>query len=150
MSRMKVFATNKRARFDYDITETMMAGIVLSGPETKSVRGGGVSLRGSFIAIQGDEAYLTNAHINPYPHAQGLAGYEPTSRRKLLVHRRELSQLIAAKNAGFGVVPLAIGASGRYLKIEVGIGRGKKRHDKRQTIKERETTRQMRRDIKRV
>ncbi len=145
---MKVIASNKRARFDYDIAEKLIAGIVLSGPETKSAKAGHISLKGSFVSTAGGEAYLTGAHITPYAQAGPHVPHEPERSRKLLIHRRQLDQIVAAKQAGLSVVPLAAGVERGFVKVEVGIGRSKKRYDKRQTIKSRDTTRELSRAVK--
>ena len=146
---MKIIATNKRARFDYEITEKIVAGIVLAGHEVKSVKSGSVGLKGSFVSFHGNEAYLTNAHITQYKQASNLKCYEPTASRKLLMHRRELDRLLGAlKSEGKTAVPTAIGIERGLVKIEIGIGRGKKRHDKRETIKKRDMLRDAHRDVK--
>jgi len=146
---MKILATNKRARYDYEITETLVAGLVLAGHEVKSVKQGAISLKGSFISFQGDEAFLTNAHITRYKHASGVADYEPTQSRKLLLHRKELDKLLAEiKTAGKTAVPTAVGLERGLVKIEVGIGRGKKNYDKRETIKKRDMIRDASLEIK--
>jgi SsrA-binding protein len=147
---MKVLAKNRRVRFDYQIDELIVAGLVLSGDEVKSVRAGHASLKGSFIALTNGEAYLTNAHITPYAHAFDKTAFDPTRNRKLLLHAKQLQHLIAQKQAGFSVVPTALLQDKRYLKIEIGIGRGKKRYDKRETIKRRDTERELQRQVKTV
>ena len=146
---MKVLATNKRARFDYEIHQTYLAGIMLSGQEVKSVRSGAISLKGSFVQFKNHEAYLTNATITPYKHASTLADYSPTQNRKLLLQKKQLVELRAAiQSSGMSVVPLAVGLDHNLVKVELGMGRGKKRFDKRQTIKKRDMLRDAGRDIK--
>ncbi len=145
---MKLLAKNKRATYDYEITERLVAGLALSGPEVKSVKAGNVSLKGSFIALRDGEAYVTNAHINPYPHAPLEHQTDPTRNRKLLLHRRQLEQLIAHKQSGLSVVPTALLLERNLVKLEIGIGRGKKRYDKRQSIKSRDVERELSRTIK--
>ena len=146
---MKIVATNKRARYDYDVTENLVAGIVLAGHEVKSVKSGSVSLKGSFVSFKGDEAYLTNAHITQYKQASNLKSYDPTASRKLLLHRRELDRLLGALMAeGKTAVPTAMGIERGLVKVEIGIGRGKKRHDKRETIKKQDMLRDADRDVK--
>lgn len=144
---MKVLAKNRRATFDYAIAERLTAGLVLSGPEVKSAKSGAASLKGSFIVIRDAEAYLTNAHITPYQHAR-TEGYEPTRERKLLLHRKQLDSLIASKQSGLSIIPTAMLQAGPFVKLEIGIGRGKKRYDKRQTIKRRDTIRDIARTVK--
>lgn len=146
---MKILAKNKRARYDYEIKETLMAGLVLAGHEVKSVKAGHISLKGSFISFHGDEAYLTNAHINLYTNASNIKGYEPTRSRKLLLHRREIERLLGeAKAQGMAVVPLSIGSERGLVKVELGIGRGKKHFDKREAIKKRDMIRDANREVK--
>ena len=143
---MKVIARNRRATFDYDITDKMTAGLVLAGSEVKSVRAGHVSLKGSFIAAHDGELYLINAHINPYSFA--AANHEPTRSSKLLLHKKQISLVSQALDqAGLSAVPLVIGLERGLIKLEIGIGRGKKRFDKRETTKRRELAREAERDI---
>ncbi len=139
---MKIVAKNKRASYDYDIAERLIAGIVLAGHEVKSVKAGHISLKGSFITIHGGEAYLANAHITQYKHAANIKGYDPVQSRKILLHRREIDQMTGAiQSQGMTAVPLAVGIERGLVKVEVGIGRGKKRFDKRETIKKRDMLR---------
>jgi len=146
---MRVLAKNRRATFDYEITERLVAGLVLSGPEVKSLKAGHGSLKGSFIALRENEAYVNNAHITPYANAADAATTDPTRARKLLLHRRQIDQLIAHKQSGLSVVPTALLLAGNLIKIEIGIGRGKKHYDKRETIKRRDTDREVARQLKR-
>lgn len=146
---MKILATNKRARFDYEISKTLIAGVVLSGQEVKSARSGAVSLKGSFVQFKGHEAYLTNTTISAYKNAVGLESYDPLQNRKLLLQKRQLTDLREAiQSGGMTVVPLAVGLDHNLIKIELGLGRGKKRYDKRQTIKKRDMLRDASRDVK--
>jgi SsrA-binding protein len=145
---MKIVASNRRARFDYDISERLVAGLVLTGSETKSTKAGHISLKGSFVTLAGGEAYLSNAQITPYSQTGPHIEQEPTRRRKLLLHRRELAKLTSAKQAGLSLVPLAAGLERGFVKLELGIGHGKKRYDKRQTIKRRQTERELGRALK--
>ncbi len=130
---MKVIARNKRATFDYALNERLLAGIVLKGHEVKSVRSGDVSLAGAFASLRDNELWVNNMHIGPYKQAN-LKDYEPTTSRKLLVHKNEFARLQAAKQNGQHIVPTAIGISGRFIKLEVGVGPSQKRHDKRSKI----------------
>jgi len=138
---MKVIAKNRRATYDYDITKKYVVGIVLSGQEVKSVRNNGVTLKGSYVTInrQG-ELQLINSHISLYKFAKDES-YDPTITRKLLANKKEISEMQALKKAGNTIVPLVIGLKGRYIKVEIGAGRGKKRYDKRQNIKKRDLER---------
>jgi len=143
---MNVIARHRRASFDYDITEKMIAGLVLSGSEVKSVKAGHVSLKGSFIVAHNGELYLVNAHINPYSFA--AVNHEPTRSRKLLLHRKQVDQVSQALDqAGLSAVPLVIGVERGLIKLEIGIGRGKKRFDKRETTMRREAAREAARAI---
>jgi SsrA-binding protein len=144
---MKVLAKNRRATFDYDLAERITAGISLSGAEVKSIKAGAASLKGSFVTIRSGEAYLTNAHVTPYSHAR-TETYEPRRDRKLLLHRNQLDTLIGKKQSGFSIIPTALLQSGSLVKLELAIGRGKKRYDKRQTIKQRDTARDIARQVK--
>ncbi len=137
---MKLLAKNRRA--------TIVAGISLTGAEVKSIKAGFASLKGSFIALRSGEAYLTNAHVTPYAHAASKADTDPTRNRKLLLHRKQLDQLIGQKQSGLSVVPTALLLDHNLVKLELGIGRGKKRYDKRETIKRRDTARELARSLK--
>ena len=134
---MKILVANRRARFEYELLERVTAGIALTGSEVKSVREGRVNLQDGFVAFEREGAFLVGVHVSPY-HDAGYAQHDPLRRRKLLLHKRELRHL-AAKVAekGFTVVPLAIGVEGNWIKVELALGRGKKLHDKRETIKRR-------------
>src|SRR3990167_5299864 len=143
---MTILARNKEARFNYEIERELEAGIVLSGQEAKS---GNVSLKGAHVTINRDEAYLVNAHISPYKYAGELPGYDPTRSRKLLLNRSEISSLIGKyKQQGMAVVPLEFYTKRGLIKVRLGIGRGKKRYDKRESIKKREQEREIKRAIK--
>jgi SsrA-binding protein len=149
MKPMKLLAKNRRAHFDYEITEHIIAGLSLTGNEVKSIKAGFASLKGAFISLHEGEAYLTNAHVTPYAHAAHKADINPTRNRKLLLHRRQLDELIAHKQTGLSVVPTALLLGGSLIKLEIGIGRGKKRYDKREAIKRRDTDREVARTLKR-
>ncbi len=138
---------NRRARFDYELGDELLAGIVLSGKETKSLRLKHGHLRGAYVNIRGDEVWLTNATITSSP---GIPMDEPevTRERKLLLKRREIEALIEAKKQGRTIVPLEILIKGRYIKVKIAVGKGKKRYDKRQTIKKRDTERANRLELK--
>lgn len=144
---MKIVASNKRARYDYEITKKLVGGLVLAGHEVKSVKAGAISLKGSFVSFRGGEAWLTNAHITQYKHATGLKDYDPTQSRKILLHRRELEELQSAvQSSGVTVVPLCIGIEHGLIKVELGMGHGKKHFDKRQQIKKRDMLRDAQRE----
>lgn len=145
---MPTYAVNKKAHFDYEILEKFEAGLVLSGQEVKSVRTKQMKLSGSFVTIHNDEALLTNAHIPLYKHAVDTS-YDPSRTRKLLLKTKEIRYLRGKlQEKGLTIVPLCVYTKGRKIKLEIGIGRGKKKYDKRRTIKEREQGREMRRVLK--
>ena len=144
---MKVIAKNPRSRFDYALEDTLLAGIVLTGPEVKSVRGGKVNLKGSYVKLNTDSAEVINMHIAPYPFAVNQP-HEETRTRKLLLTQKQLDDLNARKNQGRHVVPTALGVQGKFIKLEIGIGTSKKRRDKRETIKQRQSSRESARIIK--
>lgn len=145
---MKAFALNRSARRDYEIEDTLLAGMVLRGHEVKSIRSGSVSLKGSYVTINQNEAWLINAHIGAYQHAT-LEGYEPTQSRKLLLKRSEITKIQQSKQNGRTTFPLRIIAKGPFLKLEIGIGRGKKAHDKRHAIRKRDENISIQKAIKR-
>lgn len=140
---MKVIAKNRRATFDYDVQERLMAGMVLYGTEAKSVRAGRVSLKGTYCVFERGELYLRGATIAEYSHASN--NHDPARDRKLLLTKKQLEQLKKYRQNGLYIVPIAIGIVGRFIKLEIGIGRSKKRHDKRQTIKKRDDERRAKR-----
>jgi SsrA-binding protein len=146
---MEILAKNKQARFDYEIERELEAGIVLTGQEVKSVKMGDVSLKGAHVTIHGGEAFLVNAHVSPYKYAGSLQGYEPTRSRKLLLKKDEISRLIGKfKEQGMAVVPLEFYTKRGLVKVRLGIGRGKKKYDKRESIKKREDERKISRMIR--
>jgi len=139
--------TNKRASHDYFLEDSILAGIVLSGAEAKSLRMGHGYLQGAYVTEKGGELYLTNATING---AQGIpiAEEDQTRSRKLLVKKSEIAKLVAKKQQGNTIIPLEILPIGRYIKIRIASGRGKKNYDKRHSLKERDETRQINRAMK--
>lgn len=144
---MKLLAKNKRATYDYEITDKLVAGLVLSGSEVKSTKAGHASLKGSFVQIKDGEAYLTNAHISPYNQAGNQARLDPIRTRKLLLHRKQLGQFAGHKESGMQLVPMALLEDHGLVKLEIGVGRGKKQYDKRAVIKKRESDIEARRAI---
>ncbi|MCE7936508.1 SsrA-binding protein SmpB [Candidatus Saccharibacteria bacterium CPR2] len=144
---MNVIAKNRRANFDYDTNERIVAGIVLAGHEAKSIRAGHISLKGSFVSIRNHEAWLTNAHISKYANA-AIENYDPIRPRKLLIKNRELKHIISCKQNGYSVYPLSVGIDKKFIKMEIGIGKGKKLYDKRMTIKKRDEIRDINRHFK--
>lgn len=134
---------NKKARFEYEILDTYEAGVILSGPEVKSLRGQRGSFAGSFVKLVGGEAFLLNAQISPYPFADNT-DYDPKRTRKLLLSKHELADLakIVAQK-GKTLVPLAFVLKNNKIKLEFGVGKGKKAHDKRAEIKKRDLEREL-------
>lgn len=139
---MKIVARNTKAKSDYEITEKLVAGIALRGAEVKSTKAGHMSLKGSFVNIQNDELWLINAHISPYQYANN-AEYNPTRTRKLLVHNKELKKLAGFKQGGLSIVPISAGIERGFIKIELGIGRGRKKFDKRERQKKQQAEREI-------
>ena len=140
---VKVIATNRKARHDYIIEDTYEAGLVLTGSEIKSIRAGQVNLRDGYAAIRDGELWLLNTHIAPYQQASHQ-NHEPRRERKLLMHRREINRLTGKlQEQGLTLVPLQIYLKAGRAKVELGLARGKKMHDKRQAMRERTDRRQM-------
>jgi SsrA-binding protein len=139
----KLVAENRKARFNYEIEEKLEAGIALLGSEVKSLRTGKANIADAYASSEGGELYLINAHIAEYTQA-GRANHEPTRRRKLLVHRREMGRLTGAiQREGMTLVPLRLYFNARGIaKVQLGLGKGKKLHDKRETQKKRDWERQ--------
>ena len=139
--------TNKRAKFDYDLGDSFVAGLVLSGVETKSLRMGHGHLKGSYITVKDNELYLLNATITGFLGAK-LEDSDQTRSRKLLMKRREIDNLIEAKNQGKSIIPIELLTSGRYLKIRIGVGVGRRKYDKRQVLKQRDEYRDIQRMVR--
>jgi SsrA-binding protein len=136
--------SNRRARHDYEILERFEAGIVLSGAEVKSLRGGRGSLAESFARVRDGEVWLEGMHIPPYEQAMDKRAYDPIRTRKLLLHRKEIERLIGkTAERGLSLVPLRVYFSHGLAKVELGLGRGKRRYEKRQDIARREHEREM-------
>lgn len=139
--------SNRRARFDYELGDSLVVGIQLLGAETKALRLGQGNLRGSYVTIKDGELWLLNATISG---SKGVIISEPdqTRTRKLLAKRREIDQLMRAKEQGMTIIPLELLTAGRYIKVRISTGRGKKHYDKRQTLKKRESDRNIARVLK--
>ena len=149
MGRMGHYAENRKARFDYEILEKYEAGIELLGTEVKSVRGGRMSLEGAFIIIRGGEAFLINSNIPPYQVNNIDKNYDPLRNRKLLLTKKEIAELAGSeKNKSLTIVPISVYNKGRKIKLELALVKGKKKFDKRETIKKRDTDRELRRTLK--
>jgi SsrA-binding protein len=144
---MEAYSVNKKATFNYEILETLVAGVVLSGHEAKSIKLGRFDLSGSHVIIRGGEAYLVGATIHPFQVKNAPASYDPMRSRKLLLSQKELRYCAGKLHEGLTIVPLKSYNIRGFVKIELGIGRGKKKHDKRETIKKREIEREIRRDL---
>ncbi len=146
---MKVLARNRRARHDYDIEETLEAGIALIGSEVKSLRDQRASIAEGHITIRNREAWLVGVQINEYPWAHDR-GHAPTRERKLLLHRREIDKLdTKLTQKGYTLVPLSFYTKGGTIKLEIGVARGKRQYEKRETQKEAEAKREMDRAMRR-
>jgi SsrA-binding protein len=144
----KLVASNRRARFDYEILDRVEAGIELRGPEVKSLRAGRASLNEAYALLRGGEAFLVNAHIDPYEQA-GRENVDPRRERRLLLHKREILRLEGqVAERGRTLVPLALYFRGGRAKVELALARGKRRIDKRQTIQRREQEREVARALR--
>ena len=145
----KVVATNRKAFHDYHIEDKLEAGIMLRGTEVKSLRAGLVNLRDSYASVNHGEVFLHNCHINPYSHGN-IMNHEPLRTRKLLLHQKEITQLIGkTQQKGLTLIPLRIYFTPRgHAKVELALAKGKKQYDRRETIKEREAGREVERAMK--
>jgi SsrA-binding protein len=143
-------ATNRQASFKYELIEKLECGMVLEGTEVKALRDGGAQLKDAYAAIRNGELWLHNLHIPPYAPAS-RENHDPERDRKLLVHRRELERLIGAtQQKGLTLIPTRLYFSGPRAKVEIALARGKDRYDKRQTIRARETAREVQRELREV
>ncbi|MES2214031.1 MAG: SsrA-binding protein SmpB [Patescibacteria group bacterium] len=139
---------NRKARFDYEILERFTAGIELLGSEVKAVRAGKISLVGAYVIIRGGEAYLSGARIQTYQPNNLSAAHDEARLKKLLLSKEELESLEKAENTkGLTIVPIKVYNTGRFLKLELGIARGKKSFDKRQAIKKQDVERDLKRSL---
>jgi len=143
----KMVANNPTARHNYTIEDTMEAGIVLSGTEIKSIRNGKVNLKDSYANIKDGEVFIYGMHISPYEHGN-IYNKDPLRIRKLLLSRREINKLIGLiKQKGYSLVPISLYFNGNFLKIELGIGKGKKLYDKREEIAKKDAERRMKQHL---
>lgn len=141
----KVIAQNKKANHDYFIEETYETGIVLQGTEIKSLRNGRANLKDSYARVHNGEMFLYNLHISPYEQGN-RHNHDPLRTRKLLLHKKEISKLIGlTKEEGYALVPLKIYLKNGYAKLLLGLGRGKKKYDKREDLKKKEAKRDIER-----
>ncbi|MEB3227725.1 MAG: SsrA-binding protein SmpB [Synechocystis sp.] len=148
--RVKIISDNRQARFLYEILETYEVGIELKGTEVKSVRAGKVNLRDGFATLRDGEVWLMNVHISPYEKSSQFFNHDPRRHRRLLMHNWEIRKLIGqVEQKGLTLVPLKMYLKGSWVKLTLGLGRGKKVHDKRETLKRRQDDRDMARAMKR-
>lgn len=148
MSGTKLIASNKKARHDFHVTDSMEAGLVLMGSEVKALRAGNCNLKDSYVSFRNGEAYLQNAHISPYGPSS-YNNHDPERLRKLLLHKLELDRLEAlVKEKGITIVPLRLYFKKGVVKIEIGLAKGKDRGDKRQDSKKRDAEREMASSLK--
>lgn len=141
-SLFKIVADNRKAFHDFHILERMEAGLVLTGTEIKSARSGKVQLRDSYAEVRDGEAWLINAHISPYTHGN-VWNHEPTAKRKLLLHKREIAKLLGnTREKGLSLIPLKMYLKGDRLKVELALAKGKKEHDKREALQAKEQDRE--------
>ena len=146
---MANYTENRKTRFDYEILEKYETGIELLGTEVKSVRGGRMSLEGAFVIVRGGEAFLINANIPPYQAKNAPKDYDPLRNRKLLLTKKENTELGGSeKNKSLTIVPISVYNKNRKIKLEIALVKGKKKFDKRETIKKRDTDREIRRTLK--
>jgi SsrA-binding protein len=145
----KIVVDNRKARFEYEILETYEAGLELTGTEVKSIRAGKVNLQDSFTLIREGEAWLLNMHVSPHSTASRVFNHDPTRRRKLLLHRREISRITGMiEKKGLTVIPLRLVLTKGWIKAHLAVARGKKLHDKRDALKEKSINRDIQRDLK--
>ena len=149
-SRSPAPILNRRAKFDYELGDEIVAGIVLTGLETRAARDGHIQLKGSYVTIRDGELYLNNASFSLKINERGNPGARTvdTAPRKLLASRKQITQLAAQKKLGMTIVPTKLLTAGRYIKLVIALGKGKKNYDKRETIKRRDLDREHSRSIR--
>ena len=139
----KIIAKNPTARHNYTIEDTIEAGIVLSGTEVKSIKNGKVNIKDTYANIKDGEVFIYGMHVSPYEHGN-IFNKDPLRTRKLLLNKREINKLIGLiKQKGYSLVPISLYFSGNFLKIELGIGKGKKLYDKREEIAKKDAQRRI-------
>ncbi|QQK81464.1 SsrA-binding protein SmpB [Salicibibacter cibi] len=139
----KIIAQNRKARHDFFIEETFEAGIVLRGTEIKSIRAGKINIKESFARVENGEVILHQAHISPYEQGNRY-NHDPVRERKLLLHKREIKQLIGkTQQQGYSIIPIKVYLKQGLAKVQIGLAKGKKKYDKRQALKEKDAKRQM-------
>ena len=141
---------NRRARYDYELGDELEAGVVLTGPEVRAARDGHIQLKGSFVTIRNNELWLNNASFSLTLNQKGQPGARTidTEPRKLLAHRKQIAELAVRKKEGMTIVPTRLLTQGRFIKLVIALGKGKKTYDKRETIKRRDQEREAKRAIK--
>ena len=148
MSDIKIVAQNKKARFNYEILETYEAGIELKGTEVKSVRMSKVNISDGYVSIDNSEAYLKQVHISPYEQGN-IFNADPLRVRKLLLHKSEINKLIGETTLkGYTIIPLKVYLKRGKVKVEIGLARGKKLYDKRESLAKKDADRRMQRELK--
>ncbi|MDE2400003.1 MAG: SsrA-binding protein SmpB [Patescibacteria group bacterium] len=145
---MANYAENRKARFNYEILEKYESGIELLGTEVKSVRSGQMSLDGSFVIVRGGEVFLINANIPPYQIKNAPKDYDPLRNRKLLLTKKEIKELTGSEKTNLTIVPLSVYNKARKIKVSIALVKGKKKFDKRETLKKRDTDREIRREYR--
>mgnify|MGYP000184925951 CR=1 FL=1 len=145
----KVISDNRQARYRYEILDTYEAGVELKGTEVKSIRQGRINLRDGYALIRNNEAWLFNVHISPYNTASQYFNHDPRRTRKLLLHRDQIRKLIGkVEEKGLTLVPLKVYLKNGWVKVLIGLGRGKKLHDKRESLKKKQEKREIARALK--
>jgi len=146
---MANYAENRKVYFNYEILEKYETGIELLGSEVKSVRAGKMSLEGAFVIVRGGECFLINANVPPYQPNNTAKDYDPLRNKKLLLTKKEIGILAdSGNNKSLTIVPISVYNKGRKIKVSIALAKGKKKFDKRETIKKRETDREVRREYK--
>ncbi|WP_017327351.1 SsrA-binding protein SmpB [Synechococcus sp. PCC 7336] len=149
LKNYKTLVDNRRSRFEYELLDTYEAGLELMGTEVKSIRSGRVNLQDAFALVRDGEAWLLNMHIAPHETASRSFNHDPTRRRKLLLHKKEINKIAAAlQQKGLTLVPLRLVLSNGWIKIHMAVARGKKLYDKRQSLKEKQVKRETQRALK--
>ena len=145
---IKVVTKNKKARYDYEILSTYEAGLVLLGTEIKSIRAGLIQLKDGYVRIQGSEAFLHEVYIAPYQNS-GPFNHDPTRPRKLLLHKREIRRLYGKiQEKGLALIPLSVYLKNSKAKVELGVGKGKRKYEKREAIKRQDAKREIQRSLR--
>ena len=147
---MQILSENKKAYYDYEILEKFEAGLVLQGQEVKSIKGGHISLSGSYVIFRQEEPYLIGAKIPAYQPKNAPTDYNPERLRKLLLNKKEINILIGkSKEGGFSIIPLKVYTKNGRIKLEFGLAKGKKKYDKKEKIKKRDIDREINRELSR-